>query len=63
MFDFANPYLLYLLLVCAGVAGLYALARISRRRKLRSFGRPEVIEALMPEVSRYKPAIKIVLEV
>ena len=63
MFDFANPHLLYLLLTCVAVAGLYALARAARRRKLRRFGRPEVVEALMPEASRYKPAIKIVLEV
>ncbi len=63
MFDFANPHLLYLLLTCVAVAGLYALARAARRRKLRRFGRPDVVEALMPEASRYKPAIKIVLEV
>ena len=63
MFDFANPHLLYLLLTCVAVAGLYVLARAARRRKLRRFGRPEVVEALMPEASRYKPAIKIVLEV
>ena len=62
MFDFANPHLLYLLLTCVAVAGLYVLARAARRRKLRRFGRPDV-EALMPEASRYKPAIKIVLEV
>ncbi len=61
MFDFANPHLLYLLLTCVAVAGLYVLARAARRRKLRRFGRPEVVEALMPEASRYKPAIKIVL--
>ncbi|MDE6136533.1 MAG: VWA domain-containing protein, partial [Muribaculaceae bacterium] len=48
---------------CVGAAVLYALARASRRRKLRSFGRPEVVETLMPEASRYKPTIKIVLEV
>lgn len=63
MFDFANPHLLYLLLTCVAVAGLYVLARAARRRKLRCFGRPDVVEALMPEASRYKPAIKIVLEV
>ena len=63
MFDFANPHLLYLLLTCVAVAGLYVLARAARRRKLRRFGRPDVVEALMPEASRYKPAIKIVLEV
>ncbi len=63
MFDFANPHLLYLLLACVAAGVLYALARASRRRKLRRFGRPEVIGALMPEASRYKPTIKIVLEI
>lgn len=63
MFDFANPHLLYLLLTCVAAGGLYALARAARRRKLRRFGRPEVVEALMPEASRYKPTVKIVLEV
>lgn len=62
MFDFAYPHLLYLLLLCAAFAGLYAMARASRRRKLRRFGRADVIGALMPEASRYKPTIKIVLE-
>lgn len=63
MFDFANPHLLYLLLTCVGVGVLYALARASRRRKLRRFGRADVIASLMPEASPYKPTIKIVLEV
>ena len=63
MFDFANPHLLYLLLACVAVVALYVMARSSRRRKLRRFGRPEVIAALMPEASKYKPTIKIVLEV
>ncbi|MDE6541537.1 MAG: VWA domain-containing protein, partial [Muribaculaceae bacterium] len=63
MFDFANPHLLYLLATCVAVAVLFALARASRRRKLRRFGRQEVIASLMPEASRYKAAIKIVLEI
>ena len=63
MFDFANPHLLYLLLTCGAAVVLYVLARAARRRKLRRFGRPEVVETLMPEASRYKPTIKIVLEV
>ena len=61
MFDFANPHLLYLLLTCVAAVVLYVLARAARRRKLRRFGRPEVVETLMPEASRYKPTIKIVL--
>lgn len=62
MFDFANPALLYLLFILPAMAGLYWLTRVSRQRKLRRFGNPEVIAHLMPEASRYKPAIKITLE-
>lgn len=61
MFDFANPILLYLLGSLAVVGALYALMRISLRRKLARFGRPAVIAALMPDASRYKPAIKLTL--
>lgn len=62
MFDFANPILLCLLASVAVFAGLYTLARAARRKKLRRFGRPGVIAPLMPDASRYKPAIKITLE-
>ncbi|MDE6098946.1 MAG: VWA domain-containing protein [Muribaculaceae bacterium] len=62
MFDFANPILLCLLASVAVFAALYALSRSARRRKLRRFGKPEVIAPLMPDASRYKPAIKITLE-
>ena len=38
------------------------MARYSRRRKLKRFGNPETIASLMPDVSKYKPAIKITLQ-
>ena len=59
MFDFANPYLLYLLWLVPVFAVVYWLARRSRAKRLRKFGRPEVIASLMPDASRYKPAMKI----
>lgn len=62
MFDFAYPYLLFLLLAIPLIWGLYLLARYSRRRKLKRFGNPETIASLMPDVSKYKPAIKITLQ-
>ncbi len=61
MFDFANPYLLYLLWLVPVFAFVYWACRRSRRRRLRKFGNPEVIAHLMPEASKYKPAIKITL--
>ena len=62
MFDFAHPILLYMLLAVPAFFGLYLMARAARRRKLRRFGKAEVISHLMPEVSRYKPAIKITVQ-
>lgn len=62
MFDFANPYLLVLLLAVPLVWALYALAKLSRRRKLQKFGNPSIVSPLMPEASKYKPAIKVTLQ-
>lgn len=62
MFSFAHPYLLYLLLLLPLAAALYFWARYTRRRKLKRFGRPEVLAPLMPEASRYTPALKLVLQ-
>lgn len=62
MFDFAYPLHLYLLGLVAVFALLYIWARATRRRKIKRFGRPDIVEKLMPDVSRYQPTIKIVLE-
>lgn len=60
--DFAHPEILYLLTVLPVVFALYLLARYSRKRKLARYGKPEIISALMPEASKYKPVIKIALQ-
>ena len=62
MFDFAYPIYLYLLLLVPVLALLYIGARASRRAKLRRFGRPDVLERLMPDASKYTPAVKITLQ-
>lgn len=61
MITFAYPHLLYLLLLLPIVAGLFLWSRYSRKRKLQQFGRPEVIEHLMPEVSKYMPWVKLTM--
>lgn len=61
MFTFAYPGLLILLLAVPFFIVLFLLARLSRRRKLCRFGNPAWLRHLMPEVSPYKPAIKITL--
>ncbi|MCM1067297.1 MAG: VWA domain-containing protein [Muribaculaceae bacterium] len=63
MFDFAYPSYLYLLVLAPIVALLYVAARAARRAKLRRFGRPEVVAHLMPDASRYTPAIKVTLAI
>lgn len=61
MLDFANPYYLFLLFLIPAVGFLYLLSRAALRKKIRRFGRPEIIGRLMPNVSKYKPALKIVI--
>ena len=62
MFDFAYPLHLYLLGLVVLFALLYIWARASRLRKIKRFGRPDIVAKLMPDASRYQPRIKIVLE-
>ncbi len=62
MFDFAYPHLLWLFWTLAVFGLLYWWTRVSRSRKLRRFGQLSVIGHLMPDASKYKPGIKIVLE-
>lgn len=60
--DFANPKILYLLALVPLICAIYWLARMARRRKLKRFGNITSVSALMPEASKYKPAIKITFE-
>ncbi len=62
MLDFAYPYLLLILLAVPAVWLLYFLAQDARRRKLRRFGNPDEVRRLAPDASRYKPALKITLQ-
>ena len=62
MFSFANPQYLYLLLLIPVVLMLFIWARIARKRNIERFGRADVVRSLMPDVSPYKPWIKLTLE-
>lgn len=62
MINFANPELLYLLLLVPAIGLIYFLGRLTAGRRLKKFGNPAVIAHLMPERSRYMPAVKIVME-
>lgn len=61
MFSFGNIQALYLLLALPVFAGLFVLAAMARKRKLRAFGRPEVLARLMPMASKYLPHIKFTI--
>lgn len=62
MFTFAYTYLLWLLLLIPLVVIIWVWARYARKIKLERFGRKDSISSLMPEVSPYKPPIKITLQ-
>lgn len=61
MFRFANPHMLWLLLLIPAMAlALLVVSRL-RRRSLSRFGNPELLRELMPDVSRARESIKSVL--
>ena len=61
MFSFANPAYLYLLLLIPLAVLLFVWSRHSRKRRLNKYGKIATIGGLMPEVSKYKPWIKLTL--
>ena len=61
MFRFANPQYLWLLLAVPALVALYWLAARNRRRRLARFGRPGILEELMPEVSTGRVTLKFIL--
>lgn len=62
MFDFAYPHLLILLASLVVVAVLFWLAQLSRKSRLKRYGRASSLAPLMPDASKYKPRIKILLQ-
>lgn len=61
MISLANPKALLLLLVIPVIALLYIAAIVAKKRKLSRFGSHYIAANLMPEASRYMPAVKFVL--
>ncbi len=58
MFRFESPDYLYLLIAIPVLALLRLVMIHGRRRKLRRFGDPKLLAALMPDVSRWRPEVK-----
>lgn len=61
MFRFANPHLLWLLLLPAAAVVIHMLAAVMRRRRLARFGNMETLRELMPEVSTARNHFKFLL--
>lgn len=58
MFKFANPEYLYLLFIIPVAVALFVWSQIHRRRMIVRYGDPELLAALMPDVSEARPKIK-----
>lgn len=58
MFRFADPTYLYTLIILPFLAIFYFYSNYRRRKNIRKYGDPELIESLMPEVSKYRPDVK-----
>lgn len=58
MFKFANPNALFLYLLLLFVVGVYIYAGMCRKKSINRYGSPELLKAMMPEVSRHRPQLK-----
>ena len=54
--------MLYLLIIVPMISLLFIWARFSRKKRLKKFGLPHVLNHLMPDASLYMPTVKIVIE-
>ena len=58
MFRFESPIYLYLLAVVPLLLLIRYLMVRQQKKRLRKFGDPELVRELMPDVSRFRPAVK-----
>ena len=58
MFRFEDPIYLYLLLLIPLLAAVRFITYRNQKKRLRKFGDPRLLKALMPDVSRWRPGIK-----
>ncbi len=61
MFRFGHPEYLYLLLLIPALAFIQLLFLIQKKKALKRFGTPNLVEHLMPDVSKFRPVIKFYL--
>lgn len=58
MFRFEDPAYLYLLILVPLLLALYIFSNYRRRKAIRTYGDPELMAHLMPEVSVHRPDVK-----
>ena len=61
MFRFANPHLLWLLLIVPVMVVAFAILLRLRRRNLNRFGSAEVVKTLLRDVSSWRVSAKFIL--
>lgn len=61
MFRFGSPHYLYLLVLIPILIALYIYFRIQRKKAIREFGNPEILESLMPSASKSRPNLKFII--
>lgn len=61
MFRFANPDYLYALLIIPAFIGLYFVAMHIKKRRISEFGNAELLQQLMPGVSKSRGWIKSII--
>ena len=59
MFRFEDPIYLWLLLLVPVLVLVALLGHRKKRRQLKAFGDPELLNDLMPDVSTYRPWVKL----
>lgn len=58
MFRFEDPIYLYLLVLIPILALIRFMSYRNQKKRLRKFGDPLLLKALMPDVSRFRPSVK-----
>jgi Ca-activated chloride channel homolog len=62
LFRFANPDYLYLLLLLPVLIGSWAYNEVRKRKAIRRIGNRELVNRLLPEMSKVRPLFKFMLQ-
>jgi len=62
LFRFANTEFLYLLLLAPVIVVLWIINDYRRKKALKRFGDTDLVKSLMPDVSAYRPFVKMIFQ-